>query len=268
MLGFLTYADGMSDAPVVLTLRIDTKNPVEIGDFVGAFTSLAEEYRRELRTNHPDVSDDARIYVKELRKGSYEADLIPYMALAAPFIAQMDQVLIVEQFVRTWGGRITALATGKLEDWAPGKSELATFANATAAIARDPDAASRLEAATFEDGKRKVRAAFKFDTAEAKGAQKTIDAVYRELESPSDADHKRVLMVFTRTDVGDATIGKRSGERVKIEDVSDNPLGALEIPCHFCKLKKRNDTCEKILTLMRRLPLCKMAKGSRARTAS
>ena len=27
-------------------------------------------------------------------------------------------------------------------------------------------------------------------------------------------------------------------------------LGALEIPCHFCKLKKRNDTCEKNLILM------------------
>ena len=26
--------------------------------------------------------------------------------------------------------------------------------------------------------------------------------------------------------------------------------GALEIPCHFCKLKKRNDTCEKNLILM------------------
>ena len=27
-------------------------------------------------------------------------------------------------------------------------------------------------------------------------------------------------------------------------------MGALEIPCHFCKLKKRNDTCEKNLILM------------------
>ena len=29
-----------------------------------------------------------------------------------------------------------------------------------------------------------------------------------------------------------------------------NSGGALEIPCHFCKLKKRNDTCEKNLILM------------------
>jgi len=56
-------------------------------------------------------------------------------------------------------------------------------------------------------------------------------------------------------------------ESIPVVARTDLP-GALEIPCHFCKLKKRNDTCEKILTLMRRLPLCRMARGSRARTAS
>ena len=51
--------------------------------------------------------------------------------------------------------------------------------------------------------------------------------MYRELEAPSDADHKRVLMVFTRTDVGDAAIGKRSGERVVIEELSAKPLALM-----------------------------------------
>ena len=32
--------------------------------------------------------------------------------------------------------------------------------------------------------------------------------------------------------------------------VKPDKEGALEIPCHFCKLKKRNDTCEKNLILM------------------
>ena len=40
----------------------------------------------------------------------------------------------------------------------------------------------------------------------------------------------------------------------RIEELSKGQLvfmeGALEIPCHFCKLKKRNDTCEKNLILM------------------
>ena len=35
-----------------------------------------------------------------------------------------------------------------------------------------------------------------------------------------------------------------------IEMLDGFEMGALEIPCHFCKLKKRNDTCEKNLILM------------------
>lgn len=227
MLASLSYAGAMAHAQAVLALRIDTKDPIEISDFVGAFTSLAEEYRRQIRQEYPDASEESRIYVKEVRTGSYEADLVPCLVMAAPFIAQMDQVLIVEQFVRTWGGRISALVSGNLEGWKPGKGELATWANATVAIARDPEASSTLEAATFEDGNRNVRAAFKFSTPEARDAQKTIDAEYRKLESPSDADHKRKLMVFTRTDVGDAAIGKRSGERVVIEEISEKPLALM-----------------------------------------
>ena len=34
-------------------------------------------------------------------------------------------------------------------------------------------------------------------------------------------------MVFTRTDVGNAIVGKRSGERVKIEEVHSKPLALM-----------------------------------------
>ena len=37
--------------------------------------------------------------------------------------------------------------------------------------------------------------------------------------------------------------------------------GALEIPCHFFKLKKRNDTCEMILILIQLFLPCKMARS-------
>lgn len=77
MLNAVTYDQAMMHSDVVLTLRIDAKQPIEIGDFVGAFTSLAAEYRRQIGQVHPDVDDDANIYVKEIRKGSYEAYLIP-----------------------------------------------------------------------------------------------------------------------------------------------------------------------------------------------
>ena len=36
----------------------------------------------------------------------------------------------------------------------------------------------------------------------------------------------------------------------EVDSIFHEEPGALEIPCHFCKLKKRNDTCEKNLILM------------------
>ena len=44
------------------------------------------------------------------------------------------------------------------------------------------------------------------------------------------------------------TISRELLDELRISELPDR--GALEIPCHFCKLKKRNDTCEKNLILM------------------
>ncbi|WP_282091149.1 hypothetical protein [Epibacterium ulvae] len=65
-------------SPVVLTLTIENSQPIELGDFVGAFTSLAKEYQREISGNS-NFEDDAKIYVKEVRKGSIIADLVPML---------------------------------------------------------------------------------------------------------------------------------------------------------------------------------------------
>lgn len=218
---FLRYSTAMADANAILTLRIDTDEPIELDSFVGAFTSLAEEYRREMDRQFPDIDSDARIFVREVRKGSYIAELIPYMAPIAPVIAVMDQALIVENFVRVWGRRISLLASGTLGEWKPTKSELETFTDAVKAVANDQDGKSTLEAATYENKERKVRAAFTFSTKDAKACQETIDSLYRKDEPPDREHYERVLMAFTRTDVGNVAVGKRSGERVVIQEISE-----------------------------------------------
>jgi hypothetical protein len=243
MLDFVSYNNAMSESKAILRLRIQTQDPIEIDAFVGAFTSLAEEYRRDIKENYPDADGDARIFVKEVRKKCIEADLIPYVTAAAPFIAQMDQVVIVEQFVRTWGKRISSLVSGNLGEWSPKKSELKTLVDATEAIARDPNASSTLEAVVFEDGINHIRASFQFATKDAKSAQVTIDGVYKELETPTGADHERVLMVFTRSDVGKAKVGTRSGERVLIEEVHTRSL-ALMYASELAEERIKHEICE------------------------
>ena len=93
-----------------------------------------------------------------------------------------------------------------------------------AAIAKDSDGSLALSAAIYEDGERDVRVAFQFDTREAREAEREIADHRRELEHVTDADHQRVLMSFTRTNVAHAKAGKRSGENVLIEALHSRPL--------------------------------------------
>ena len=217
----------MADAEAILTLRIDTENPIELGSFVGAFTSLATEYRREMRAQFPEVDSDAQIFVKEIRKGSYIADLIPHVGMVAPFIADMDHALIVEKFVGVWGRRITALARGTFDEWRPTKHDLETYTDAVKAIANDPEGKSTLASSTFDQDGPKVSASFTFTTDEARACRRNIETLYREEDTSDEADYERVLMVFTRTDVGSAALGKRSGERVVIREISERPLAIM-----------------------------------------
>jgi len=223
----MRYSEHMGVEPAHIILRIDTKEPIEIGDFVSAFTSLASQYEKFIKAEYPEYASEADVYVKEVRAGSIIADLFPLLTIAAPFISDMDKILIVDQFIRTYGGRLASFFQigGRLPD--ASKSDLKDFNGTVAAIARDPDASAQLEAAYFEDGKKKIKAAFRFTTPQARLALEQIQAQKREIEHQAQADHERVLMRFTRPDINMANLHKRSGERVIIEEVSPRYLALI-----------------------------------------
>ena len=150
------YAQTMARRAPFISLTLDTKEPMELGAFVGAFTSLANEYERYIKQSHPDLTGEAELYVREVRRGSVIVDMLPWLSAAAPFIAEMDKALIVEQFVRVWGGRFRALLGDAAAAVPETRSELKDWADAVRAIATDPNGTASLEATTFEDGKKKI----------------------------------------------------------------------------------------------------------------
>ena len=116
---------------------------------------------------------------------------------------------------------------GKIE---ASESELNSYFRAVEAIARDPQATSILQAATFEDGKRQIKAEFTFDTSQAQKVERNIEQIRLlqiEGKEPKYADHIRVLMRFTRSDISRTTIGKKSGERVLIDDIHPKSLAIM-----------------------------------------
>ena len=202
-----------------IEVLMDVKRPIELADFVSAFVTIGNQYQRYMRQNYPDLSQEARVFVREVRPGSIVADLLPSFA---NLIVHMDQAAIVENFVRVYGERLANYFRigGRARD--ASKGELKDFMGSVAAIANTPNSRGYIRAISYEDGKREIRASVEFDTETARRAIAEIEDHKKEFDAIESTDYERVLMVFKRSDVGDSGIGVRSGERVFIEEISDD----------------------------------------------
>lgn len=203
---------------IVVTLNL--KDAVEISDFAALFAGLGSQFDDFLKHKHPDLEGTAEMYVREVRSGSIIADLVPAIGSV---IAIMDQAIIVSEFARRVGGRILTLASGKFLEGAR-KSDLQHVSETIRAVANDNGGTASIESITYsEDGPvRKLEA--EFATHEARRALATIESQKTMLDKKENADHEKALMYFTRADTHDAKIDKRSGERIKIEKISDRDL--------------------------------------------
>jgi len=135
----------------------------------------------------------------------------------------IEQVEIVVKFVQNYGGALSPYLGGSKSPEVT-RSDLKDFMGAVSAIANDPNGHATLRAVAFEDGKKKIKAAISFDTSEARQAQRQIEDQQVMIEAKESADHQRVLMVFTQSNIKDATMGKRTGERVRVEEISPRDL--------------------------------------------
>ena len=219
--GLLTYAEAVAQSQSLIRMKLDVSQPIDLGEFVSAFTAMAAEYDRFMRADHPDVAPDAALYVKHVRDGCIEADLVPTVIGAVAFMAG---VLTIDDFIRRYGARLAKYLKpgGRAADAT--KSELKHFSEQVAAIANTAGSSISVAAIEIDDGKEKVKAIFRFDSAEAQDIQQRVEEHKRELDHTARADKDRVLMVFTRSDVRSAALGKRSGEHVVIEAISDKSL--------------------------------------------
>ena len=220
-LEFSGYAQLMEERTPYITINMDLAGPVELGDFVEFFGGISGQFDRFIRTNHPELAPDARFFVKEVRKGSIIADLFP--GGFSDIIGMMDAVLITVAFADLIGQAVFLYAQGKRNPDAT-RAELKDLYSTVEALAKDTDGRVTLETVTYDKGIWNRRVAFTFTSAEAREAAKAIEDHRNDLDKVEAADHSRVLMYFKRSDIGDVKLGKRSGERVVIEQILDRDL--------------------------------------------
>lgn len=212
------------DGQAHLVLRIETESPIELGDFVAAFVGLGNQFESFFDEEHPDERGNAKFLVREVRAGSIVAELVPYVLPAVPFLAAaaagVKHANDIYKFVETYGSRLSKYFKKGGRDPSATKGDLADYLKTVAAVAHDPHASLGL--AVYENGDQRV--AFSFTTGEARQAEQNLLEHKAEMDRTTDADYRRVLMTFTRTNVGHAKAGQRSGERVQIPAIHKRDL--------------------------------------------
>ena len=204
----MTYAQLMDERRPFITVTLDVADPIELGDFVGFFSAVSGEFERYMREHHPDAAPDARFYLKEVRKGSIIADIFP---LWDTVVTLMDEAVIVATFAGYVAQVIRGYVRGEKQPGAT-KGAINDYLKTVRAIAKDSNGQAVIETARFMQGVWRREVVLTFNTKEARQAEETLEKHKHELDAMESADHSRVLMVFQRSDRGDADIGKRSGE--------------------------------------------------------
>jgi hypothetical protein len=222
-----TYGAAMKEGVPYIQLKLDVPDAIELGAFVGAFTSAANEFDRFMRLHRPDVAAEARLYVGEVRQGSIIAHLVPFMSLLPDTVNAMSSVLTLEEFVKVYGRRLGFFKDKSEPPEGITKKELQDFGKQVEAIAGIPNSTLTMAAIEIEDGDHKVRAAFQFNTNEGRSIQDNLASAKRILDHHHRADRERVLMTFVRSDIRGAKVGKLSGELVQIFEIHEKPCALI-----------------------------------------
>lgn len=232
-----TYSQAMGEDGAHIRLKLDTHEPIALSDFVGSFVGIGNLFEKFIAANHPDLKAESEFFVKDVRDGCVEADLVMWIgATAASAIAILPQLNIIDtidkaqilsKFVGDLKSKITPYFRPGGRDPKATKSDLTDYHKVVSSIARDPIAATNIEAAQFESDGRNVRSSFKFKSSEAREALREISEHRKELDAKTDENQERVLLRFVRPSVEAGKPGKKGGERGVIESIAQRAMPIL-----------------------------------------
>lgn len=209
----------MEDTTSYLTVTLDLADPVEITDFAAFFAGIGAQFDRFLQESHPDMKGTAQMYVKEVRKGSIIADLVPNIP---DMIGFMDNALIVGSFAALFSKRVRALIAGQFID-VSGKNDIVEVGKTLRAISKDNSGDMTVESVELENGIWKRKVMLKFSAPDARKAEATLEEQKQSLDKLERSDLSRVLMTFEASRKSDREINKPTGELVVIEVADTKP---------------------------------------------
>lgn len=216
----LVYSELVAETNAYLTVTLDLVEPVEIEDFSALFAGMGGQFDRYLAEHHPDLKGKAKMFVKEVRKGSIIFDLL---AEVQDMIGLMDKALVVGGFAALFSKRVRNLMMGRFIDGAS-KGDVADIGKTVRALAKDTGGDMKIEKVAYEQtGIWSKKLLLEFNTDQARRAEDTLAEQKKALDAVEHVDYSRVLMTFERSRKSGANVEKPTGELVVIEEASPDP---------------------------------------------
>lgn len=214
------YSSLMTEEMPYIELTLDLREPAELADMVDCFAAIASQFELFIKREHPNLKGAAKLFMRDICHGSIIVQLVP---LVLPLIENMDRAIIVDGFVRRFGGLLTRYTSGEKEENLT-KSEIKDLLGAVTLIANDPEGKSAISSFDYSKTKSSTRISVQFDTDGAKRARETLQLQRAALDLAAYEVFENRLLVFVQTTVKAAETGRRTSLRAIIETVHPKPL--------------------------------------------
>lgn len=202
-----------------IILKIDTEKPIETDHFIGAVHSIKNQYEKYISEHYPNLQEPPKFLISEVRKGSLIVDFLPTIY---PLVEHVQHIQIIDDFLCTWQERIKTYLKNGGRDSTAKKSDIKDILDSVEAICENPNTKQELKGITYKNGKEDVHFEMSFSSQEAKKIHTEASEHLKELETKTNTPHEKVAMFFERSCKSDSVLGKRSGEKVTIEDISSD----------------------------------------------
>jgi hypothetical protein len=205
----------MSEAK--LTIKIENKRPIEITDFTDSFNSLANQYYKYLSENESfKLSQDTKLYIKEIRSGSIITELSDLVPLVIPFVENSNSVIEFTGFLKKGFDYFLGKTEEKPKDF--DLKDCNNFNNIIKPIAKDNGSNVVFNGDwNFEN----VTVNFNFNSVEANAIQNGIQREKENLKEPTKNIQHKVLFYWDSAKYDEKS---KSVDRGFIDSVSFKPL--------------------------------------------
>lgn len=200
-----------------LTVHIKNKKPIELCDFTNSFQSLANQYNLFL-TEHDefDLTDDAKLYIKEIKSGCIITELSDLLPIAIPFIEHSNSIIEFTSFIKSSMMYFLGKIQEKPKDFT--LKDCANFDNIIKPIAKDNGSNVIY---TGEVKNENITINFNFNSVEANAIQNGISREKEKLKEPEETPSINVLFYW---DTAQYDKDSKRIDKGSIDSICGSPL--------------------------------------------